>query len=186
MCVHAAAWGAVVAMVRNVQPNPYEHTTSWWDPLRLANEPVAAAGAAAATAADVLSPELVSRWLHDGFVVVDNLWPEALVAQAMAEAMELHPEAQELVRARGRGGMQPGRGFSEMPWTTKGEKSPDMALNLMTVHPRVLSAVSQLLATPVSNLRLSQSHVIAKAGVAKPGGGGEHGVEIMGDQVLFA
>ena len=51
-----------------------------------------------------------------------------------------------------------------------------MALNQITIHPRALRVVSQLLDTPEENLRLSQSHVIAKLGRlldpgAEPGSG---------------
>ena len=105
-------------------------TTDWWE-----------AEALVSAGQRMLTEDQISRWLNDGFLVVTGLWPPELVERAMAEARALHSlEQVESVS----------RGFSEMPWT--GPHGPEMALNQMTIHPRALGAVSQLLGTPEGNL----------------------------------
>ena len=139
--------------MRNNSPNPYAGLTpdDWWQPddLTDADEPV-------------LSEAQVDRFIHDGFVPVTGLWPEALVEQVLQEVAELHPE-EKVVANKG--------GFSEMPWTHKGEASPNLGLNHMTIHPRALSAVAQLLDVAPIDVRLSQSHVISRYGhvIRRPG-----------------
>ena len=152
-------------MVRNVHPNPYDNLgeDDWWHPQDLSANQVPS----------ILSASQVDQFRHDGFVVVTGLWPVDLIMQAAVEARELHP-FDDVVDARG--------GFSEMPWVHKREDAPDVALNHMTIHPRALAAVSQLMERPVLDLRLSQSHVIAKYGhqISRPGE--ERDGTIAGDQ----
>jgi hypothetical protein len=162
-------------MVRNTAPNPYVHLepSDWWHPDTLppdgdhnADDPI-------------LTTDQVERFRHDGFVVVTGLWPADLVGQAVAEANELHPP-DEIARRIEAG--ERARGFSEMPWIQQGEQAPDVALNHMTIHPRALRAVAQLMQVEPIDLRLSQSHVIAKYGklVRQPGDPADGTVE--GDQ----
>ncbi|MDA1298624.1 MAG: phytanoyl-CoA dioxygenase family protein [Proteobacteria bacterium] len=162
-------------MVRNTAPNPYAtlDASDWWHPEKLKSDAERGPGEG------ILSEAEVSQFRHAGFVVVNGLWPEELVAQASSEARELHPPARilEAVQAGTRF-----RGFSAMPWTGWGEASADAALNQMTIHPRALGAVAQLMGVNMMDLRLSQSHVIAKVGrmIDRPGHQ-SHGT-IEGDQ----
>ena len=166
---NASIWSTVSnreqAMVRNVHPNPYDNLgeDDWWHPQDLSANQVPS----------ILSASQVDQFRHDGFVVVTGLWPVDLIMQAAVEARELHP-FDDVVDARG--------GFSEMPWVHKREDAPDVALNHMTIHSRALAAVSQLMERPVLDLRLSQSHVIAKYGhqISRPGE--ERDGTIAGDQ----
>ncbi len=141
-------------MVRNVHPDPYKDLghDDWWHPQDLA----------ASSPPGVLSVAQIEQFRHDGFVVVTGLWPSEVTERAAGEARALHP-FNEVVENR--------RGFSEMPWVHQREDAPDVALNHMTIHPRALAAVSQLMEVPVLDLRLSQSHVIAKYGhqISRPG-----------------
>lgn len=152
-------------MVRNVHPDPYKHLShdDWWHPHSLAGN----------DAPGILDEAQIEQFRYDGFVVVTGLWPDEVIGQAAAEAAELHP-FDEVVENR--------RGFSEMPWVQQREGSPDVALNHMTVHPRALAAVAQLMQAQVLDIRLSQSHVIAKYGhqISRPGEA--HDGTIAGDQ----
>lgn len=149
-------------MARNTTPNPYAGlgSSDWWHPDTLTDN------------GPILSEEQVARFRHDGFVVVTNLWPSDLIEAAKTAAETLHP-ADEVIARSEAGKRSPG--FSEMPWVHLGEDSPDCALNHMTIHPRALAAVAQLMQCDVLDVRLSQSHVIAKYGRLQDG-------EIVGDQ----
>lgn len=150
--------------MRNNRPNPYANLTheDWWHPDDLSKAD-----------APILTDTQVNRFIHDGFLPVTGLWPVELVKQVVREVTELHPREKVI----GRKGA-----FSEMPWTHAGEASPDLALNQMTIHPRVLSAVAQLLAVTPGDLRLSQSHVIARYGHVIRRPGDERDGTIFGDQ----
>lgn len=162
-------------MARNTAPDPYAELTSsdWWYPDILADERALDRGAS------VLSEAQIQRFRDDGFLVVTGLWPPDLVDRAAAEARELHPA--DAIAARAEAGERHG-GFSEMPWTQRGDGAPDAALNQMTIHPRALAAVAQLIRARPRDLRLSQSHVIAKYGklINRPGHP-NHGT-VEGDQ----
>eukprot|EP01050_Picozoa_sp_SAG11_P034386 SAG11_NODE_12129_length_720_cov_1.405797_1_plen_127_part_00 len=59
----------------------------WWEPIPLPP---------AATAADarrLLTPEQVQSFISDGFIAVNDLYPERLVAQAAREAAQYFPTA---------------------------------------------------------------------------------------------
>jgi len=147
-------------MVRNRRPNPYANLKpeDWWHPDDRASHPDS----------QILTVELVDQFLNEGFIVLTGLWPATTIHQAAREVRELHPD--ETVATRG-------QGFSEMPWTRAGENAPDVALNIMSIHPRVLAAVAQLLNINAIDLRLSQSHIIAKFGQTT-----DNSEEISGDQ----
>lgn len=140
-------------MVRNTAPNPYAHLEpdAWWHPIELSNRPDTG----------LLNSQEIQKFREEGFVVVKGLWPEARMLQAAAEAKEVFPE-DDVIAAYQRGPRP--RVLSEMPWVSFGERSPDLALNYMTIDERVLGAVAQLIQVDPMDLRLSQSHVIAKYG----------------------
>ena len=97
------------------------------------------------------------------------------IIRAIAEARELHPPDGVLAGTHGH--------HVEMPWVERGDEAPDLALNHMSLQPAVLQVVSQLLRTPVANLRLAQNLVSAKVGRRlEQEGGGE--AELEGDQPI--
>jgi hypothetical protein len=151
-------------MVRNIKPDPYDGLSNddWWFPDELDQSQPAETG--------VLSESQIRRFMHDGFVVVTGLWPTDTIDQATTEARELHPADQT--------GQQ---NLSAMPWTQRREHAPDAILNHMTIHPRALAAVAQLMDTALLDIRLSQSHVIAKFGTPMHPDDPED-ERIMGDQ----
>ena len=154
-------------MVRNLRAEPYAAVTEWWEPE------VPQDGGC-------LSDEQLQRWLETGFLLLEGLWPERQLRKAMAEARELHPPEGVLAGTHGHQEMQR---VEEMPWVEKGDEAPDRALNHMSLQPAVLQVVSQLLRTPVANLRLAQSFVSAKVGRRlEQEGGGEP--ELEGDQPI--
>ena len=156
-------------MARNTQPNPYTHLSQfdWWYPQDLSQE------------GDhhhvTLTEKQVKQFRHDGFLVVSGLWPDELIQKASNEAKQLHP-SKEVAENRESG---PNRGFSAMPWVENGEEAPEEALNHMSVNPRALAAAAQLMEAEAIDIRLSQSHVIAKHGHNKRIKGS---LEIDGDQ----
>lgn len=155
-------------MVRNVNPDPYRELTDddWWHP-----EPLDVASA------QVLDAEQRRRFRERGFVVVKNLWPAELMERAVTEARSLHPADEILARAKSTRG-----GFSEMPWFRGDEKSADAALNQMSLHPRALAAAASLIECEPIDLRISQSHVIAKVGYPEQRADDDDEIAIEGDQ----
>ena len=110
-------------------------------------------------AQDVLSPGQVTQWRQCGFTLVDGVIPPALLSSARQEADSAFASAGSLdpVRDFGSGGRM------EFP-TGHGP------LDAITLHPRILRACAQLLASPVRELRLTQSDVWAKYGHAQKNG----------------
>ncbi len=154
-------------MVRNVNPDPYRELADddWWhaETLDIGSD-------------EVLSPEQRRRFRERGFVVVENLWPAELMARAVDEARSLHPAERILANAKNAHG-----GFSEMPWFRGDEKAADAALNQMSLHPRALAAAASLIECEPIDLRISQSHVIAKVGHPATRDEGDR-ITIEGDQ----
>jgi hypothetical protein len=142
-------------MVRNARPYPYVGLShdDWWHPDPL--------DGVATREGAMLTAEQVERFRNDGFVVVTGLWPDELISQAADEAKSLHPATDIKADAEsGKRALQ----LSAMPWLQRGEAAPEAALNHMTIHERTLFAVAQLMGVDAIDLRLSQSHVIAKYG----------------------
>ena len=157
-------------MVRNARPDPYRDLTEddWWHPEALD-----------AHADEVLSAAQRRRFRERGFVVVENLWPNDLLQRAVDEATALHPV--ERVVSAARQGSRAGR-FSEMPWFRGEERAADAALNQMSLHPRAMAAAASLIECEPIELRLSQSHVIAKYGQPIASADDDGDVSIEGDQ----
>ncbi|MAV27149.1 MAG: hypothetical protein CMQ05_13715 [Gammaproteobacteria bacterium] len=140
--------------MRNLDPNPYQNLSheDWWHPELPAGDPGSDL---------ILSEAQVERCRKNGFVALTGLWPDDLIQKAAEEAKSHHPREQ-VVDNHG--------GFSRMPWVHHNKRfemnssSRDFALNHMTIHPNVLSAVAQVMGATPMELRLSQSHVIAKFG----------------------
>ncbi len=102
-----------------------------------------------------LHAEQVRSWRENGFALVDGLFPAELVERARAESAPLFPAAgspeSEAVTDYG------SKGIMEFP-------TPSDAINEITLHPRLLGAVSQLLGVRVRDLRLTQSEPWPKYG----------------------
>jgi len=109
-----------------------------------------------------LPDEQVRSWREHGFALVDGLFPAALIDQARAECAPLFPAPgtpeSEAVTDYG------SDGATEFP-------TPSEAINAITLHPRLLGAVSQLLGIRVRDLRLTQSEPWPKYGRAEQAGG---------------
>ena len=115
-------------------------------------EPVPASGSGGTP----LGAGQVQAWRTAGAVVVDDLVPAGLIAAARRRAVDTFTAAAE----DGPGDFGSGGTFV-FP-------SDCVELNEITLHPRLLGAVAQLLDCPVRELRLTQSDLWAKHGKPKP------------------
>ena len=114
---------------------------------------------------DVLSAEMVAAWHANGWLLVDGVLPAGLVAAAAADGAAIYPTpsgsngtAEQLASS---GRLRLGDGgnsvSTDFPYNSR-------ALNQVVVHPRMLRAVEQLLAT--DDIRLTQAGFGAKYGLA--------------------
>ena len=126
----------------------------WLDP----NEALPQKGARG----DVLSEAQVIEWREHGFALVDGVFPPALLAQARDDALAVFPsagsDAADAVNDFGSSGNM------EFP-------AASAAVNDLTLHPRLLRAVAQLLAIETLELRLTQSDLWPKYGRTWKSGG---------------
>lgn len=110
---------------------------------------------------DVLTAAQVAAWRERGFALVDGVLPMELVQRARADAAAAFPAPgsaeSEAVNDFGSGGRM------EFP-------APSAAVNALTLHPRLLRAVAQLLGVETTSLRLTQSDVWPKYGRKKRSG----------------
>ena len=104
---------------------------------------------------EVLTPAQERSWRERGFSLVDGVFPEKLLLSARAQADVCFPAAgtpeSESVSDFG------SEGALAFP-------SEVDAVNALTLHPRILGAVSQLLQSQTRELRLTQSDLWAKYG----------------------
>ena len=109
----------------------------------------------------VLGEQQIRSWREQGFVVVDGVFPDDLLARAIADADQVFPAAgsaeAEAWNDFGSGG--------QMAFPTRSD-----AVNQMTLHARLLAAVAQLLDVGVRELRLSQSDLWPKYGRTRRSG----------------
>lgn len=104
-------------------------------------------------AAEVLTAAQVEEYSSTGACVVENLWPRELVAAVKADAERIFRSEEGRARARR------GLGSDLMSFPCEGSN----AFNLLSLHPRLLTAMSQLLHVPKIDLRLTQSELWEKA-----------------------
>lgn len=102
---------------------------------------------------EVLRPEQVASWREAGFALVDGVLPEHLVTTLQDAAEAKFPDA----------------GSAEADATTDFGSAVNFpsrlaGFNDVTLHPRLLTAVSQLLGQPIADLRLTQSDLWPKYG----------------------
>ncbi len=113
-----------------------------------------------------LTTAQVIGWRERGFALVDGVFPRELLAQAREDALAVFPsagsDAADAVNDFGSSG--------KMEFSTS-----SAAVNDLTLHPRLLRAVAQLLGLETTELRLTQSDLWPKYGRAwKSGGEGDH------------
>jgi hypothetical protein len=108
-----------------------------------------------ASGSEVLTREQVASWRERGFALVNGVIPEPVVQKLREDAREIFPPAgsPESTQVTDFGSM----GKLEFP----AESEP---MNELTLHPRLLRALAQLLAVDTKQLRLTQSDVWPKYG----------------------
>ena len=135
------------------QPSPADTPPP---PLRWAEPSVANRGD------DPLTDAQIESWRERGFALVDGVLPPELTERAAADATALFPEPgskeSEALSDFGSGGRL------QFP------ASRD-SVNQITLHPRLLAAVAQLLDVRIRDLRLTQSDLWPKYGRAIRAGG---------------
>lgn len=110
---------------------------------------------------NVLTTEQIDSWRNRGFALVDGVIPEDLLADVKNTASKMFPapgtaEAEKLPRDFG------GAGKMDFPCECE-------AFNSVIIHPRLLTAISQLLGVPVSECRLTQGELWPKYGSQRLG-----------------
>lgn len=118
--------------------------TRWLHPM-----PVSPSG-------DVLTEDQVRTWRERGFAFVSGLFERDLIAR-------LHEDALRALQAPGSTGALP-RDFGSGGRLVFPARSD--AFNTVTLHPRLLAAIAQLLDVAVADLRLTQSDLWPKYGHA--------------------
>ena len=113
-------------------------------------------------ATEVLTGEQVAAWRERGFTLVDGVLPTPLLERAREDCRVVFPaagspEVEELTDFGSRGRM-------EFP-------ASSAAVNGLTLHPRLLRAVAQLLSVETLDLRLTQSDLWPKYGRRSRAGG---------------
>ena len=125
------------------------------------------------------SPSQVAQWQDEGWLLIDGLFPEPLLSEASAAAARLFPDNNMHVLGEAMGEAGHHAGADEWPPGSEYEGQLQIsnaafpfqreaagALNAISLHPRLLALVAQLLGcveTP-EELRLTQCFVTAKYG----------------------
>ena len=106
----------------------------------------------------VLTPDQVTSWRQRGFALVDGVLPESLLERLIADARAEFPApgTPEAASVTGFGS----RGHFVFP-------ARSAAANEVTLHPRLLGAVAELLGVDLAGLRLTQSDLWPKYGRAE-------------------
>ena len=168
----------------------------WWEPeplepsvdaLTTLNDDHSSSSSQAAR--PLLSDYQVERWLSDGFLALDNIWPAELIARAAREAYAYFPLPDQreegdrgselsgsVARRDAQGRLWPSyvntapssaRQVS-MPFFDLDDvaTSPDLAINQIALHSRILSIAAQLLGTTHDDLRCDLNVLRCRYGVA--------------------
>jgi hypothetical protein len=156
-------------------------TCDWWEPELLQPGHI--------NTGSLLSDEQVNRWVEEGFLCLDNIWPVELISRAAEEAYRYFPEPDQreegdtgselsgsVARRCSRGKLWPSHVQTApssarqvaMPFFDLDdvEASPDLAINEISLHPRMLSIASQLLGTDEPDLRCDLNVLRCRYGVA--------------------
>lgn len=102
----------------------------------------------------------VKRWRTEGFALVDGVFPDSLIAELANQATKRFP-APGSAEAAARFEFGSALTFP----------SDLRQCNEVTLHPRLLGAISQLLGEAISDLRLTQSDLWPKYGRSERAGG---------------
>jgi hypothetical protein len=112
---------------------------------------------------DTLSTAQVDAWREDGFCLVDNVFPDDLVSRACSAAAKCLPAPNDAESAVGATKMR--IGFNTNLFFPFRDSN---AFNEVTLHPRLLRAIEQLLypddPSAFAKIRLTQSEVWPKFG----------------------
>jgi ectoine hydroxylase-related dioxygenase (phytanoyl-CoA dioxygenase family) len=103
---------------------------------------------------DVLTPAQVACWRENGYALVNEVFPRALLEEMRAQVTASFPAAGS---AEAESITEFGEGQQNFPFKST-------AANEVALHPRLLRAVSQLLGVDVAHVRLTQSEVWPKYG----------------------
>lgn len=107
----------------------------------------------------ILSSDDVEQWRSEGYTIVDGVFPEDLIERLRTEATRRFPAADSPDAAE----------TSEFGGLNFPADLP--SFNQVTLHPRLLAAIGQLLDVPVDQLRLTQSDLWPKYGRTERTGG---------------
>ena len=110
----------------------------------------------------VLTAAQVASWRERGFALVDGVFAASLIEAALDAARQAFPEAGSTAAERVTDFGSTGR----MQFPARSD-----AVNALTLEPRLLRAISELLDAPVLDLRLTQSDLWAKYGRENRAGG---------------
>ncbi len=149
-------------------PPADESGIQWQDPER-----------AAGTNGAVLSEAQVQEFRENGCLLIDGIWPEDVVMAAADVSEAIYPSTDRSgVPSQGTTARRlrlddgsDGTHFSQLqPKHNAADSFPFMApaLNDVTLHPRILGAVSECLRVPADGLRLTQAQLTAKFGPEQP------------------
>lgn len=105
----------------------------------------------------VLSAAQIHQFCEDGCLLLDGIWPEALVNAAATAAASVFPP-EPYVPYLERDTLRTRRLTQLQPLHNAADRFPfdSPALNELSLHPRVLSVVAELLGRPVDGIRLTQ------------------------------
>lgn len=106
-----------------------------------------------------LTHDQILQWQHSGFTFVSGLFSPELIAAVTHQADAHYPKAD----SKQAGTFTDFGSAGALNFPTK-----DPALNELTLAPRLLNAVAQLLQTEVCELRLTQSDLWPKYGPVQP------------------
>jgi len=96
-----------------------------------------------------LNEAQVAHWRENGWIFLDGIWPSALIEEGSRAAEDMWPHL--TVRY-------------EEAYKLAGFPYADDSLNQITLHPRLLGAVGQLLGRPTHEVRLTQALLLGKNG----------------------
>ncbi len=109
-----------------------------------------------------LSPQQVQQWRQAGYALLNGVLPQSLVARVQEQARSAFTKLAKC--------QEPGDGLG-FPFLNTSKHGQLDAANEVPLHPRLLTAVSQLLGVPVDDIMLGQAELWCKVGEAAGEGG---------------
>ncbi len=111
-----------------------------------------------ASGRNVLREDQIEAWRTQGFALVSGVFDADLLASLTEYAVASNPSPGDLAAAR----VSDFGSAGQLNFPAR-----NRAFNEVTLHPRLLCAISQLLGTPIPGLRLTQSDLWPKYGRAE-------------------